>query len=658
MAKVYPSLENISRLKVKPTEGELHLLNYLVEELDDSFEVFFNPFLDGDRPDFIILKRHVVIFVIEVKDYDLDNYSIDSLNKWSVKSGQGKSRISSPQAQAFTYKKNLFQLHLPVLGLARLENRNFYNLVVPLVYMHKADKTKLDELYRNAEEQINSKNNELKQSFKAGIVNADSHNRQADGLSRTKKKLSRDKFLVYTNDRLKELLKKINSYKPHVLFDDRVYDDFKRRLMPSDHVLKQGKNVQLDSKQAELVLSKTGHSKIQGVAGCGKTTIMAARAVNAHTRHDEIVLIVTFNITLKNLFKDKISDVLGFRDEINFAITNYHQFFNSQLNAIGEDIVELIEKHGFEELYKFDLFKDKDLERYQTILVDEVQDFENEWVKILRDNFLAENGEMVLFGDYSQNIYEREPKRAAVIAQGFGEWKKLKRSFRTQLESTLNPLFKKFQSAYLLEKYTDSESMETAIIQPEFTFELLRYHACSFNWENDFFELIQSYIKNNNLNPNDIVILSSNIFLVRKIAEKFCGLEKTHCMFETYSELFQILKNYEQQLRLEDLRNMPEEKLRDILYKYPDVKNELEQARRTKKNHFYANSGLIKLSTVHSYKGLESRTVFYLMDDNDTPEVAYTSITRTTENLIIFDLSKESQFSNFFKNEIGIYTQG
>ncbi|TOA74848.1 UvrD-helicase domain-containing protein, partial [Vibrio parahaemolyticus] len=97
------------------------------------------------------------------------------------------------------------------------------------------------------------------------------------------------------------------------------------------------------------------------------------------------------------------------------------------------------------------------LTRYQTILVDEVQDFESEWVKILRDNFLSSEGEMVLFGDESQNIYERDDKRAAVIAQGFGSWKKLKRSYRTSLESPLNQVFKDYQSKYLIEKYSDSE---------------------------------------------------------------------------------------------------------------------------------------------------------------------------------------------------------
>lgn len=64
MAIIYPSFENISRLKVQPTEGEFYLLNYLSENLNDEYEIFFNPFLDGDRPDFIILKKNSAIFIV------------------------------------------------------------------------------------------------------------------------------------------------------------------------------------------------------------------------------------------------------------------------------------------------------------------------------------------------------------------------------------------------------------------------------------------------------------------------------------------------------------------------------------------------------------------------------------------------------------------
>ncbi|GGM98014.1 NERD domain-containing protein [Shewanella xiamenensis] len=652
MANFYPTIENISRLKVKPTEGEQHLLNYLEEHLDDSFEVFFNPFLDGDRPDFIIIREGVAIFVIEVKDYNLDNYEIDSFNKWSVKYTNGQSRISSPQSQAFTYKNNLYQLHLSALGLGQLRNRFFFNLVQPFVYLHKADKNKVDSLYRPAENILRKKTNELFNAKRTCSISVDTYNRCAEGLSRIKKCMTRDKAMIFSGEQSQKLVSKIKSYESNAIFDDRVYDDLKRRLMPSEYVLKQGKAVSLDDKQAKLAISCVGMEKIKGVAGCGKTTIIAQRAVNAHERHQDRVLIITFNITLKNLIKDRISDILGYRDEQNFSVTNYHQFYNSQLNASEQDISDLIERFSLDGLYKVDCFKNYQLTRYQTILVDEVQDFESEWVKILRDNFLSIEGEMVLFADESQNIYDRDDKRSAVIAQGFGSWKKLKRSYRTSLESPLSQVFKDYQSKYLIEKYSDSELMETITVQQGFTFEILEFHQCNGDWENKSFEIIQKTIRVNNFNPNDVVILSSNIYIVRKLVEKFKEIEKTHCMFETYQELYQMISVYDDTLSLEQLKLMSENELHKYLYKKKELRSDIERARRIKKNHFHANSGLIKLSTIHSFKGLESKTVFYLMDQKDTPEVVYTSITRAVENLIVLDVSSESQFSEFFSSRM------
>ncbi|MCG6202840.1 nuclease-related domain-containing DEAD/DEAH box helicase [Psychromonas antarctica] len=596
MASLYPSLENIKRLKVQPTEGEYHLLNYLDEHLDVSYEVFFNPYLDGDRPDFIIVKEGVAIIIIEVKDYDLAKYKVNTYNKWSVHSSQGTSRIASPQSQAFTYKKNLYQLHLPVLGLAQLTNRHFFNLVLPLVYMHKATKPQIHQLYSHPDNELSKQSQDLFTQHKNGSINHDTFNKRSDGISSVKLRLSRDKSMVYANDQLNTLILKIKSFKSHVLFDDRVYEDLKRRLMPCEHILNQGKQIPLDEKQIKLAVSDKGKEKIKGVAGCGKTAIIAQRAVNAHTRHKENVLIITFNITLKNLIKDRISDILGYRDGENFAVTNYHQFYNSQINETGQDIGELIEKFGLRELYKKDCFKEDTLRRYQTILVDEVQDFESEWVKILRDNFLANDGEMVLFGDESQNIYERTTERAAVIAQGFGSWKKLKRSYRTSIDSPLNQIFKDYQSKYLIEKYSDSELLETAPIQQGLTFEILDYHSCNEDWENSTFDCIQKTIRTNNFNPNDVVILSSNIYLARKLVEKYQDVEKLHCMFETYPELLVLLSAYDRNITLDALKLMSVEALRKTIASHMGLKTDIERARRTKKNHFYANSGLIKLS--------------------------------------------------------------
>ena len=57
MANLIPSLEKILLQRVKAEEGELHLLKFLDSQLDNSFEVYFNPYMNGDRPDIIVMKK-------------------------------------------------------------------------------------------------------------------------------------------------------------------------------------------------------------------------------------------------------------------------------------------------------------------------------------------------------------------------------------------------------------------------------------------------------------------------------------------------------------------------------------------------------------------------------------------------------------------------
>ena len=57
MAQLNPSLDIIQKQKVKPTEGEFKLLNFLLGILDNSYEIYFQPFLNGDCPDIVIMKR-------------------------------------------------------------------------------------------------------------------------------------------------------------------------------------------------------------------------------------------------------------------------------------------------------------------------------------------------------------------------------------------------------------------------------------------------------------------------------------------------------------------------------------------------------------------------------------------------------------------------
>ncbi len=642
MAILLPSLPVIRRLKVPPTDGELYLCEFLKEKLDDNYHVFFNPYLDGDRPDIIVLKKGCGAVIVEIKDWNLDCYTIDQKNRWSVDA----SVIKSPFLQVFKYKTNFFDLHLPTLGLREALNKSFFKVIDCYVYFHLGTKENIKEKYKLVSDKIKFEIKKNNEKFKNKSISYQNYEQKRIYLQKNKDELNRDEYLSITKDTADHLLKKINQLRSNNLFTNDIFDEFFRRLNPPEQVSKQGVKLTYDEKQDDLMKS-VGESKtkIKGVAGCGKTTILAKRAVNAFRRHSSPVLILTFNITLKNYIKDKVSNVrenIGFN---NFEITNYHQFFNSQLNNYNIDTREFIElnlaknlskEEVFDLLYKKVFFKGQNVEKYQTILVDEIQDYEPEWVKIIRDNFLDSGGEMILFGDQSQNIYERDlNKRESCIVQGFGRWVTLTKSYRSDIASPLINLFKEFQEEFLIKKYQDIELFDSEFIQGTINFDILyQTYLAKDDFKKLYMEIVDC-IKVNKFVPGDITILYSSIELLRNLNSLFNVNEKTMTMFEDIDEYYKIIRCNDKKPRKEIIKQEGRHKV------------EINKIRQRKKNFFMQNPGLIKISTIHSFKGLEASTVFCILLENDSPEIIYTAMTRAKKNLIIFDVIN-SRYSSFF----------
>ena len=647
MAIVYPTLENIERLKVKPEDGEWHLIKYLEEHLDDSHEIFFNPSLNGDRPDIVILKEDSSIILIEVKDWNLAAYSVNENNKWLIL--DNKTKICSPHAQVFKYKDQLYNLHLPRLGLKYLEDRKFYRLVDCYVYFHNANSDRLESFYGAAKSANNQEKEEQhnlmrEKSGDKAFQYQSKYEKSQNYLRNNSDNLSRDLNMSFGRNSLSALITKIIrlplTNKPP--FDQEIYHDFKRRFCPSDHTLKQGIIVGLDNKQLALSESKVGLEKVKGVAGCGKTTILSQRAVNSFRRHGQRVLILTFNITLRRFIEDKLSDVQGKRNLEPFDITNYHQFYNSQINNTGQIWDDLVEEHTLEKLYETDIFKGHSTIKYDTILVDEVQDYDCSWVNIIKKRFLSKDGEMVLFGEESQTIYNREAPFKSVAVKGFGNWNKLSRSYRTSYDSPLNQLFQDFQHEFITKKYIEASIFEATSGQLGMAFSVIAYvPVIDQNWENRVFDFIKDFTALYSLHPNDIVIICGRKRMLRRLEYLWSQEEKTNFMLASYEDLSKILN-----MKIDKIMSLDAP---DASLLHKDVREKIVKTDRLKKQMFYPNSGKIKFSTAHSFKGLESKTVFYIMEDSDEPELVYTAVTRSSENLVIFDVGCNNMCTQFFK---------
>jgi hypothetical protein len=620
LSKLFPSIEEIEKLKGQPTKGEWKLLNFLNDYDDNSLEAYYQPFLNGLRPDIVLMKKgHGVVF-IEVKDWDLDLYYTkygNKYRKWFLK--ENNAILLSPFEQVDKYKDSLFSIYINNLNELKTHNNSYYGIVKTLVYFSESNK---NQFLNTVDNKFKDMQNYLKKDFNYCI---------------TKEHLNENKFR-----KLLEQIKILN-LKSNTLFNNDIYNAFKREFMPPKHIQEEGKEINYTQKQKKLIESKPEMKKIKGVVGSGKTIILAKRAISAYKRTNSDILILTFNITLKNYIHDKISEVRENFPWDKFIIKNYHLFIKESLIKAGikiegcskEASQEDIDSHFKKYFYDLEFFqglKDK-LPKYKTILVDEVQDYEKEWLDILKNIFLEKDGEFVLFGDEKQNVYHRELDKDKKIKTNIvGQWNKLNESFRVSekvLELSLN-----FQKYFFNKKY-DYEELEN---KNRKIFGFIDYFELS---KGDLNKQIFKIIEELNIHRNDIAILGTKIEELRKM-EKYYRLNYIKLTTKTFET-----EETNQKIR-EDINSN-----RKINNKQNAIDNAIKDERRSKKYNFWIKKdGLLKMSSINSFKGMEIDTVILIInevDDND--ELIYTGLTRARENLIIFNLGNQRYKDFFAKNQ-------
>ncbi|MBE9142362.1 nuclease-related domain-containing DEAD/DEAH box helicase [Planktothrix mougeotii] len=595
MAQCFPPLEDINNFRVPLTPGERHLLDFLLNNLNDNYEIYVQPFLNGDRPDLVIVRPDAGVLVIEVKDWKLSNYTNPKGGSFSWLLKKDESKILSPLKQVESYKENLYKLHIDKLFEAKIQDSKFFSVVQTAVYFDN-ESTKSAESFCS--------NPGYTQILGNDALNAIFFNR---------------------------VLGKARLNTPSKLFNKDLYKSFKRFLNPPEHTPDIGREIQYTNRQQELIQSYANkRQKVRGVAGCGKTKVLAARAVAAYSRTKEIVLILTFNITLRNYIHDRVSEVRAPFTWSAFEITNYHQFFKTKSNNYGlvyEDLIMASDQENF-----FEPVKNR-INRYQTILVDEVQDYKQEWLRLLVNYFLAEDGEFVVFGDEKQNVYGRQmgDDRFPIIPTVPGRWNELKESFR--METATLRVAQAFQDFYFKGCYqldSDVEVVQNNLFETPASVKY--YHKPGIS-DKDIFCLIQKEILDLNIHPNDLVILAPTHEAVRTLEYQF--RKEAHECTTHAGETEEEYKNLLAKSERNNVKN-PE--------KDPSFKRGLEEIRRGRKLHFWPNAGTVKLSTIHSFKGWETHTLVLIISNTDKikeegslNELIYTALTRARKNLIVID---------------------
>ena len=704
MAIFYPSLENIQLLKVKPEVGELYLLNFLNSILDNNYEVFFNSFLNGDRPDIIIVRKNAGVMIIEVKDWNFEHYNIDEKRRWRIE--RNKAYTKSPIDQVFQYKENMFNLHLENLLEKNIKNSKLWNIVTCAVYFHNETSKSID--------------NFLIKPYK-------DDKKYQDFLKYNVSLLGKDLLTkIYFNFilSLKRLDGSISS-----LFDNDIYLSLCKYLKPPKHTYQQGKPIKYNSQQNRIVTSAVKQQLIKGVVGSGKTTVLAGRAVECHKKTNDKVLILCYNITLKNYIHDKVSDIRADFLWSNFYITSYYYFITAEFNHYGitiklpEDFSEWTENDKseyFEATYYsneniFEEIKDK-IEKYKSILIDEIQDYKIGWLNIIKKYFLADNGDYILFGDEKQNIYNNEMDiEDKDIKVNIPKSAINKMNETVRLPPSITKAAIKFQKNYLSKKYNIDTDFQS---NSEIGYGKLNYVYIPYS--DSKLELVNYIIENskNVGHPNDICILGITIKLLRELdcLYRYKTNQKTKAMFETqeiWNKLFldilykdeyiqkgilliknpkvrkdddkkiaivflctlkDLMDNYllvelnlkyefylnENQINKEDFElwyyQNEHTEFKKVIANNFTFKERIKFVRDNKKFHFWTKGGLSIFSTIHSYKGYETDTLFLIIEPQFVKsdflysfnELIYAGLTRAKNNLFFINFGNDD-FDNKLK---------
>jgi hypothetical protein len=454
---VSPSLDAIARLRTPLTAGEQQFLDYLLAHLPAEWEIYIQPHLNGLRPDFVLLHPQVGIAVYEIKDWNLDamKYFVGDRPGhtpclMAEKDGTTFSiQAENPVERVQLYKEEIHNLYCP-----RTETRAGYALITAGIVFPFADTPRVQQLLA---------------PFRAVH--------------------SMDKTPAYYPVAGKDILQKaqVALVFPEVVrksskyMSDATARDLRNWLVEPDVSAEQRQPLEVNAEQRKLIATRTttGYRKIKGPAGSGKSLVLAARAAQVISE-GKTVLVVTYNITLLNYLMDLAvrwpRGIANTRDQITWL--NFHHWckrvcyetghreeYKALWHGLGEDdevdalrgnanrhaSVEKVLSEDMPSLVE-EILTGPDRRftpTYDAILVDEGQDLRLEWWNCLR-KVNKDGGEMVLVADTTQDIYETvqywtdEKMRGSGL---IGGWSALDISYRMPEEMIAKA--SQFATAYL-----------------------------------------------------------------------------------------------------------------------------------------------------------------------------------------------------------------
>lgn len=396
----------------KPEAGEERLLDVLENAELPGWTIYEQPHFNGDRPDFVLVNPRRGVVIIEVKDLQLDNghYARSDQRTIRVLGSDGRwHEKPNPLAQVQRYWHNMTKLYSrKFLALEARFGDNAYAVIERAIYFHSVS-AETARAVCGADRHVRF----LDQSHLNAIAMKDWPRSGLDALK-------------YSND--------------SKFVEDGLLESFIRDLEPWLNPTlyqrdRQAPIILTPEQEPHAVPNEGLRRRLRGVAGGGKTLVLATRAARL-LADGKRVLIFTFNITLQHYVRDLVKQqYVGADPESlhqNLVIRYFHNFLEwvADLHdlvlpkvpqgAKAEVVDEILTvrwpaavRHGIPETaIKLDCV-------FDAILIDEGQDFTRDWAELCF-RFLSPRNEVLLVYDHVQNIYDRDLAWIETDATGLG----------------------------------------------------------------------------------------------------------------------------------------------------------------------------------------------------------------------------------------------
>ena len=392
------------------TSGEKRLAQRLEAKLDDDYLLWYDVSVGHKclHPDFILLHPLRGLFVLEVKDWNLETIRSVNPETFKIVTPQGElKKVEHPLHQSRGYALAMCSLLEKDPALVQATGRYQGKLLCPYAYgvvLPNITRLQFDSqpaLGRVIESHLVICKDEMFPSVDSGDFQERlwSMSHYNFGTTLSPEQIDRIRWHLYPEMRI--------STTQLSLFDDEPTDSLQTAIPQLLKVM--------DLQQEQLARSLgDGHRVIHGVAGSGKTLILAYRCQHL-AQAEQSVLVLCFNVALAAklrsliIAKDlsKLVTVRHFHGWCIDMLRRYHLPRPDSSQYRGADYISQLEQAVIAAVEAGHIPKGQ----YGAVMVDEGHDFSPEWLKLVAQMVNPSTDSLLVLYDDAQNLYGQRAKR-------------------------------------------------------------------------------------------------------------------------------------------------------------------------------------------------------------------------------------------------------